>query len=323
MVFLSDRFKVAILVVAFASAAIAMIILHRITQFTAFTAVQIFAFLAAYSAFQLYFYLKIEAEVPKTVTKSLLKYALQVYPDAAAQLSRNNTVTPQTYASRMKTINKSNFDLMVKSPLSIFALCCASLSLVFLVWHTKPFTSRFRMLNYTEYMSIALWLAVCCIHVLLFLVIVQRQTFIYKSEIFGYGIEVLRKSMLSTIVQQASKTPPVAKAADLKVVQPQLTAFKSSIVGIDLDVASPPSILARMRSGSNRGVIVLSCIAATVFIYSVMRMLLNGNRGYVSGLCLFLGLIICYAWLYSTTQQLQLRSSMDDTELFAYEIVQK
>ena len=320
MGFTSNDLKTTVAILAFTAVAVVMIVFQQVTQFKSFQAALIFAFLGAFAAFQLIFYLKIEADVPKAVTKQLLQYALQIFPSAGTTLSNNTAITPEIYKKRVSDIKSYNLKAIVGSPLSIFAMTSVGLSLLFLVWHTKPFTRSFRMLNYVEYANIVTWLAVCAVHILLFLAIVKKSTFIYKADMFAYGVAVLRKACLSTLVQQAGKVPQVAKAADLKTVQPQITSFKNTIVSIDLDIANPPSIPARLRSASNRGVLILACLTVTVLAYSVAKSMLNGNRGYVAGLGLFVGLITFYLWLYSSTKQIQLKSTMDDPDLFAYEI---
>lgn len=277
-------------------------------------------FIAVFAVFQLYFYSMIESTVPQKVISNLLTYFIKIIPDAKAKLKAAVTLTDDEYKKRVDTLKTSNWMTIKSSPVSLFITCMFGLAFIFLLIHVKPFTWKYQRLTRSDYTSIGAWFSAILIQLLLYTVIVQRHSYIYKTRVFSYGLDVLRKCIMTTVIAQASVKPAVASDDDLKKVSDALQKIVDARERIDLDAFGMPTIAQRLKDRDNRYVIVLACICVLVLVYCIFKSVVQSQLQSVSIVLIFSAVLSYYMWMYTRAGDIKIKTSLDDPDMLMYEI---
>ncbi len=322
MTFTRQDVGVVVYGVSFAVLSTSLAYFSKTTKFDMFHAAVIAIFISSFAGFQLLFYTFVEAKVPGKVTTTLLDYFLQILPDAKAKLQASNTLTAEEYnvkASQLKTDNKN---VILGSSLFKFVMINAGLSLLFVLIYIQPFTARFKLLSWPDIKIMGIWLSTALLQVLLFVLVAQRHTYIYKAQIFEYGLQVLRNSVMSTVISQARANPSVVPAADLEKVSGNLNSIINAQQKIDLDIDNMPSIARRFKDLSNTHVIILACLSVVTVAYTVFSLIISNNKGSALSIIIFLAVMSYYMFLYTSTKTVNIKTTLDDPDMLLYDISQ-
>ena len=318
MAFTHQDIGVIIYGVSYVIVCILLAYFSKFTRFNLFGAATICIFIASFAGFQLLFYTFVEAKVPQKVMNAMLSYFLQILPDAKQKLKTADTLTDEEYNKLASDMKSSNTKAILDSSIFKFVMINAGLALVFAVLHMRPFTSRFSWLTLPEYKIIGIWLSAVALQVLLYFLVVNRHSYIYKSQLFGYGLQVLRNSVMNTVISQAKAG--VVDNADLQKVSTNLNNIINAQQKIDLDIDNMPSIARRLKDLANTHIIILACLSILTIGYTVFNLIISDNRGAAITLTLFISIICYYMYLFTSVKNLNIKTSLDNPDMLLHEI---
>lgn len=320
MAFTLQHVGVIVYAIAFTLAAGGLSFYGRSTGFTTFDATVIALFIATFASFQLYFYSVVEAGVPSSVSKSLLQYFLQVIPNFKTKLATSNKLNQAEYDVKAKQMKQSNKDSILNSPMFGFIMANIVLAVVFMLAYTRPFTYRYKFLTWSDLKILGVWLSVAVTQIILYLIIVWRHNYVRKSEIFGYGINVLRKAAITSAISQTKASPSVISDKDLKRVSASLQSITDKSQSIDLDLDGMPSIPRRLRDKNNVHVIILASLTIVALGYVLFNLVVTDNRGAAITTSLFIAVMCYYMYLYTNVTSIEVQTSMQDPDMLIYEL---
>lgn len=306
--------------IAFALAAGGLSFFNKSLGFTPFDATVIALFIATFASFQLYFYSIVEAGVPSSVTKGLLQYFLQVIPNFKTKLASSSTLDQAGYDTKVKAMKSANKTNIVQSPMFAFIIANIGLSLVFLLAYTRPFSYRYKLLSWGDLKVLGIWLSVVVTQIILYLVIVWRHNYVQKSQIFGYGIDVLRRAVMNSAISQTKAAPPVISAVALQNISSSLQSITDKSQSIDLNLDGMPSIPRRLRDKNNIHVIILASLTIIALAYTLFNLVITDNRGAAISTSLFIAVMCYYMYLYTNVTYIDVHTSMNDPDMLIYEL---
>lgn len=291
----------------------------NLTRFTIFNAFVIGIFICLFAFFQLIFCVLVETQVPSNVVSKLLSFFLQIIPDSASKIKSAVTLSADEYSSRVKQMKSDNYQTVKSSCLLLFVICSFVMTSIFLILHCILSYRPFARENLS---SVGVWLVTAIIHLILFYFVIQQHAYVYKTQLFSYGLEVLRSSIMKTVLTQSSASPSIISVADLEKVQSPLQRIQDAQNKIDLSIDSVPGIGYRLRDPPNRYVLVLASFAVLALLYAVFRLVKSEDRGGLISFMLFVIIIVYYMWLYTHSDDLNIKTSLNDPDMMLYELSQ-